>query len=76
MKHNDQSQFLYETTLATPIEDLAQAITAIYNGRLKVDRICGEMQELAKYGTMYPPEILGLTEEQVTCKRKYTNTRA
>lgn len=65
VKHNDESQFLYETTLKTLVEDLAQAITAIYNGRMKVDRICGEMEELAKYGTLYPPEILGLTEEQV-----------
>lgn len=65
VKHNDQSQFLFETTLATAVEDLAQEVTAIYNGRLKVDRICCEVEELAKYGTLYPPEILGLTEEQV-----------
>lgn len=65
VKHNDQSQFLHETTLETPVDDLVQEVTAIYNGRLKVDRICGEIEELAKYGTMYPPEILGLTEEQV-----------
>lgn len=65
VKHNDQSQFLHETTLDTPVDDLVQEVTAIYNGRLKVDRICSEMEELAKYGTMYPPEILGLTEEQV-----------
>lgn len=65
VKHNDQSQFLYEAPLKTKVDDLAQNLTAIYNGRLKVDRICGEIEELAKYGTMYPPEILGLTEEQV-----------
>lgn len=65
VKHNDQSQFLYETSLKTKVNELAQNITSIYNGRLKVDRICSEIEELAKYGTMYPPEILGLTEEQV-----------
>ncbi|EFA01664.2 UPF0769 protein CG18675-like Protein [Tribolium castaneum] len=65
VKHNDQSQFLYETTLNTPVEDVATKITAVYNGRLKVNRICSEMEELAKHGTLYPPEILGLTPEQV-----------
>ncbi|KAI4462684.1 protein c21orf59 [Holotrichia oblita] len=65
VKNKDQSQFLYETSLNTTVEELAVNLAAIYNGRLKIDRICGEIEELAKHGTMYPPEILGLTEEQV-----------
>lgn len=47
IKHGDQSQFLYETTTDTPIDSLLSDVTAIYNGRLKVDRICG-----GKYITM------------------------
>ncbi|XP_057662075.1 cilia- and flagella-associated protein 298 [Diorhabda carinulata] len=65
VKHKDESQFLYETTLNTNVEDLVTSIVAIYNGRLKIERICGEMEELSKHGTLYPPEILGLTEDQV-----------
>lgn len=65
VKHNDENQFLFVTTLKTSVEDVATKVTKIYNARLKVYRICGEMEELAKYGTLYPPEILGLTEEQV-----------
>ncbi|XP_018319836.1 cilia- and flagella-associated protein 298 [Agrilus planipennis] len=65
IKRNDQNKFIYETCLNTKIDDLAQSLATIYNGCLKVDRICGELEELAKYGTLYPPEILGLTEEQV-----------
>lgn len=65
VKNKDQSQFLYETALNTPVEELAVNITAIYNGRLKIFRICAELEELVKYGTLYPSEILGLTEEQV-----------
>lgn len=65
IKHKDDNQFLYETTLSTPIDELTKNIAGIYNGRLKVLRICYEMEELSKYGTLYPPEILGLTEEQV-----------
>lgn len=65
VKHNDQSQFLFQSSIKSPVEEAIKAITAIYNGRLKIERICNEMEELAKYGTLYPPEILGLTEEQV-----------
>ncbi|KAF7280921.1 cilia- and flagella-associated protein 298 [Rhynchophorus ferrugineus] len=65
VKNRDQSQFLFESTLSSPVDDLAKSITAIYNGRLKIHRICMEIEELAKHGTLYPPEILGLTEDQV-----------
>lgn len=65
VKHKDESQFLYETTLNTSVNDLIKSMVAIYNGRLKIDRITSEMEELSKHGTLYPPEILGLTDEQV-----------
>ncbi|XP_044748915.1 cilia- and flagella-associated protein 298 [Coccinella septempunctata] len=65
LKQKDESQFLYETTLQTSVDVLIKNVVAIYNGRLKVHRICCEIQELAKHGILYPPEILGLTPEQV-----------
>lgn len=65
IKSKDESQFLFSTTLAATVEETALQTTAIYNGRLKINRICGEMEELAKHGTLYPPEILGLTPDQV-----------
>nr|CAI5852020.1 unnamed protein product [Callosobruchus analis] len=65
IKSKDDSQFLFETTLKTPVNDLVTSVVAVYNGRLKIQRICSEMEELAKHGTLFPPEILGLTEEQV-----------
>ncbi|MED6244295.1 hypothetical protein ATANTOWER_003127 [Ataeniobius toweri] len=40
-------------------------VTAIYNGRLKVDRICSEIPELADHGVTLPPNMQGLTEEQI-----------
>jgi hypothetical protein len=40
IKHGDESQFLYETTTNTPIDNLINQISLIYNGRLKVHRIC------------------------------------
>lgn len=65
VKRHDQSQFLHEASLSTPVDELVKKVTTIYNGRLKVERICSEIEELAKYGTLYPPEILGLNEDQV-----------
>lgn len=65
IKQKDESQFLFETTLQTRVDELVKSVVAIYNGRLKIDRITSEMEELSKHGTLYPPEILGLTDEQV-----------
>lgn len=65
IKRGNESQFLYETSVKTPISMLNKEIVSIYNGRLKIGRICSEMDELAKHGPMLPPEILGLADEQV-----------
>ncbi|XP_047108104.1 cilia- and flagella-associated protein 298-A [Schistocerca piceifrons] len=65
VKRRDDSQFLYETTVTASVKDVTQDIAAIFNGRLKISRICDEMEELAKHGTLLPPNILGLTDEQV-----------
>jgi hypothetical protein len=40
VKHGDESQFLFETTTNIPVDDLIHQISLIYNGRLKVHRIC------------------------------------
>lgn len=40
VKRGDESQFLIETTVAEPTNDLIQLIARLYNGRLKVLRIC------------------------------------
>lgn len=65
IKRGSESQFLYETSVKTPISVLSKEIVSIYNGRLKIARICSEISELAKHGPMLPPDILGLTDEQV-----------
>ncbi|XP_050085950.1 cilia- and flagella-associated protein 298 isoform X2 [Anopheles aquasalis] len=65
VKRGEESQFLYETSTSVRVEQLGYELVTIYNGRLKVSRICSEMEELAKYGTMLPPDMLGLTDEQV-----------
>ena len=40
VKKGDESQFLIETTVSRPIDDLFVEVAAIYNGRLKVMRVC------------------------------------
>ncbi|XP_034034204.1 cilia- and flagella-associated protein 298 [Thalassophryne amazonica] len=65
VKRGDESQFLFNTTTEEPLETLIQQISAIYNGRLKVDRICSEIQELADHGVTLPPNMQGLTEDQI-----------
>uniref|UniRef100_A0A0L8IB88 Uncharacterized protein n=1 Tax=Octopus bimaculoides TaxID=37653 RepID=A0A0L8IB88_OCTBM len=66
VKRNDEPQFLHETTGDTSIDVLITNITNIYNGRLKIERICLELGELAKHGTTLPINMQGLTDEQIT----------
>ncbi|XP_050431091.1 cilia- and flagella-associated protein 298-like [Adelges cooleyi] len=66
VKHGDESQFLYDASLETLVDDCTLNITTIYNGRLKISRICSELEELKKHGTLLPSEIMGLTDEQVS----------
>lgn len=69
VKRGDENQFLYETTVNSSVDDVVRGVTAIFNGRLKVTRICYEMEELQKHGTFLPPEMQGLNDDQVF---KYT----
>ncbi|KAM4619854.1 cilia- and flagella-associated protein 298 [Polymixia lowei] len=65
LKRGDESQFLFNTTVDVPLQSLIQQITAVYNGRLKVDRICSEIPELADHGVTLPPNMQGLTDDQI-----------
>ncbi|XP_068931006.1 cilia- and flagella-associated protein 298 [Petaurus breviceps papuanus] len=65
VKRGDESQFLLQAPGSTPIEELTQQVTRIYNGRLKVERICSEMEELADHGIFLPLNMQGLTDEQI-----------
>jgi len=40
IKHGDESQFLFEASLETLVDECTLNITSIYNGRLKISRIC------------------------------------
>ncbi|KAL7642626.1 UNVERIFIED_CONTAM: hypothetical protein RMT77_007190 [Armadillidium vulgare] len=40
VKRESESSFLYETNLDTLVEDTIKSLVEVYNGRLKVERIC------------------------------------
>jgi hypothetical protein len=40
VKRGDESQFLYETTADKAVDEIIKEVTVIYNGRLKIRRIC------------------------------------
>ncbi|XP_055911852.1 cilia- and flagella-associated protein 298-like isoform X2 [Eupeodes corollae] len=65
VKRGDQNQFLFDTKVSEDVTSVLQEITAIYNGRLKVQRLCYDIEDLANHGTMLPPEMIGLTDEQI-----------
>ncbi|XP_033112494.1 cilia- and flagella-associated protein 298-like [Anneissia japonica] len=65
IKKADETQFLFETTVTVVVQDLLNELTEIYNARLKVDRICTELGELAKHGISLPPNMQGLADEQI-----------
>ena len=60
VKHATETQFLYNTTAKVEIVILKEEIRRIYNGRLKIERIANEMEQLSQFGTMLPDNMQGL----------------
>ncbi|NWX90673.1 CF298 protein, partial [Nothoprocta ornata] len=65
VKREDQSQFLLEAAGSDRLADVAPLVARIYNGRLKVQRLCSELEDLAEHGISLPPKMQGLTDEQI-----------
>ncbi|XP_059613575.1 cilia- and flagella-associated protein 298 isoform X2 [Phlebotomus argentipes] len=66
VKRGEENLFIYETLVTEKVEDVLRGVLPIFNGRLKVGRICMEMEELVKHGVMNCPEVVQLTDEQVS----------
>ncbi|CAH8821044.1 unnamed protein product [Trichobilharzia szidati] len=66
VKKGDQAFFIVDRPSDTPVSDLINDICEIYNGILKIHRICGEVEELSKHGVTLPPNMQGLTDEQIS----------
>ncbi|XP_017059372.1 cilia- and flagella-associated protein 298 [Drosophila ficusphila] len=64
VKRGDEVLFCFETSVKEKTDLVLRDLVALYNGRLKIQRICMEIEELAEHGTMVPPEMMGLNEDQ------------
>ncbi|CAD7693598.1 unnamed protein product [Nyctereutes procyonoides] len=65
VKRGDESQFLLQTPGSAKLEEITVRVAQVYNARLKVQRICSEMEELAEHGIFLPPNMQGLTDDQI-----------
>ncbi|EDV24615.1 UPF0769 protein C21orf59 [Trichoplax sp. H2] len=65
IKFGDESQYLFETTCSIAVGELLPQLVAIYNGRLKIERLSSEIENLAEYGIALPPNMQGLADEQI-----------
>ncbi len=65
VKRDQRSLFLLETKLASGVGETLEKAVVLHNGRLKVQRLCEEVRDLAGHGTAMPPEMRGLLEEQI-----------
>lgn len=60
VKRTEGNQFLYETTTEVLFQKLLEELVAINNMRLKIDRACQSMEDLASKGPMKPEALRGL----------------
>jgi hypothetical protein len=65
VKKGDDGQFLYETTVEASVDECLKAVCNVYNGRLKIERLCVEIEFLSKVGVCLPFNMQGLTDEQI-----------
>lgn len=76
VKKGDSNLFLYETTLKKVISEVKTDLVSIHNGRLNIERLCYEIDQLAKHGVCLPPKMQGLTSNQISelkLKDEWTN---
>lgn len=65
VKRGDDSLFLYETSVTSSTDTVIRELVSVFNGRLKIQRLCMEIEELAEHGTMLPHEMIGLNDDQI-----------
>lgn len=66
VKKGDEDLFLFETSVDAALSSVTREIAKIYNARLKIARMCAEIECLADHGVHLPPNMVGLLPEQLT----------
>lgn len=64
IKRDNESQFFYNVSVNTPVDVCRRAVISIYNGRLKISRICSEMEHLKNYGIMCPSSATPMLNDE------------
>jgi len=59
VKKGDESQFLHDTRVDASVDDVVRDVVAIYNGRLKISRICYGKKSLFARTAMYYARCYG-----------------
>lgn len=66
LKKGDDAKLLFETPANTPVGELTELLRKIYNDILRIERLAMAIESLAEHGICKPPEMQGLTDEQIT----------
>eukprot|EP00283_Hemiselmis_rufescens_P008824 CAMPEP_0173427632 /NCGR_PEP_ID=MMETSP1357-20121228/6779_1 /TAXON_ID=77926 /ORGANISM="Hemiselmis rufescens, Strain PCC563" /LENGTH=285 /DNA_ID=CAMNT_0014391515 /DNA_START=48 /DNA_END=905 /DNA_ORIENTATION=- len=64
VKKTEELQFLYETTVATPVDEVVKEVTDIWNMQIQIRRVLDSMDDLAKYGPAKRPDKQGIDTYQ------------
>lgn len=65
IKKNDESVFLYQIPVATPLSELTPKVSQLYNDRKRLERLVTATQDLLLYGPEKPDNERGYSEEQL-----------
>lgn len=73
VKKGDESQFLYDTHAEANVENVIRDVVVIYNGRLKISRICYGKCQLCEKGARIPRDYIKNCD-YITTERNCTET--
>jgi hypothetical protein len=62
IKRSEGNQFFYETSTAIKFDELLKELVCVNNMRLKIDRACQSVEDLATKGPMKPEALRGLSD--------------
>eukprot|EP01135_Chromosphaera_perkinsii_P010072 Nk52_evm8s2010 gene=Nk52_evmTU8s2010 len=65
VKKAEKSLFLFETLCSAAVSEVTEEIAETYSDILRVERLADALEGLADHGIMKPPEMQGLTDEQI-----------
>ncbi|CAB3374643.1 Hypothetical predicted protein [Cloeon dipterum] len=64
VKKGAESLFLYQTSCEADMKDVYYDVTSIFNGRIRIEQLCHDFEELSKHGPVMPEEMQGLAPGQ------------